>query len=276
MTIKVTGCVVVVALALLIGPGAVGQQSPNAGTSSLARTSGVVDMGAEQYNMCSASCGDHVGASNLVSWFNTTKPLSTSLNEVCYGDPIAFAYPNYFVPTKLREARCYGGNDYGIVISAPDPISTLRYYYAHQHGTSNGCVPTTSFECRAMGCITSNVFGFLYETCTTHLLNSDTSTAQAEANEYAFVSTAYSPGATILSGDFNLDPPSIPPVYGTNFFQTQIYYTFNAKQGLYELIDYIFPSQNRTASYYYIGPYCGGSPPPSDHCFAFANFGMTY
>lgn len=230
-----------------------------------------VTLTAQQYNMCSASCGNHATASNLISWFNSTSPWATSVNEYCSGDPISFKYAAYWLPTRLAVAGC-GGASYGVVVSAPNPVTTYAYYYTPQGGGApSSCLPSSSYECRGMICIQANVFGLLYTACSTHLLNSNTSIAEQQANAYTFVATAWKAEPRVLGGDFNLTPGTVPSVYSSNYLAGVYNATFPSS-GPTTQFDYLYLSLPAANGASVISPYCGGSPPPSDHCYAFAQW----
>jgi hypothetical protein len=235
-----------------------------------------VTMTAQQYNMCSASCGNHAAAANLVSYFNTTSPWSTSLNEFCQGDPVNLHYTGYFVVTKTQVPGCYGGSLYGIVISGPNPSATYSGYYNNQiGGVTTGCGPSNTFECRAMVCLKANVFGAVYSPCSTHLVNANTSVAQKQALEYTFDATAWSGGPRILQGDFNLTPNLLPSQITSGYKQAIYNYTYSTPSPS-EFIDYIDPSYPTASGGTVLANYCAGSPSPSDHCYTFAQWTGTF
>jgi hypothetical protein len=229
---------------------------------------------AQQFNMCSAKCGNHTAAANLASYFNTTAPWATSLNEVCASDPLSLHYTALFFATKYSVAGCPGGT-FGIEVSAAGYTgANFHYAYTAQAaGIPANCSTSASYECRQMICVKANVFGLLDTTCATHLMD-DTSISIPEAGEYAFAGAAYAAGQSrFLSGDFNQTPGQLPGAY-TPYLRSVVGNTIEAPSPS-EIIDYIegYPGSANSSP----APYCSYTKTQiSDHCFAFAQFTMTF
>lgn len=174
---------------------------------------------------------------------------------------------NYaFIQTYGGAANCTNGTFGNAILYAGGYLASGVGSYVYSQPIAN----CTTTECRAVICAKATTINGTVGSCSTHLYPSSKSIAQTEANEYAFVSTAWGSGSYFWDvGDFNLRPNDLPSVFPNNFTLGNFGDTFNAQTGLYKMIDYIYVhglGVNVSMS----TPFCPSNA--SDHCMIYGHY----
>lgn len=228
-----------------------------------------------QYNICENSCpGTILRSVQYVTFFDAQiQSWSYSFNEICISTAISLATNlGVGVATEVtwtHASRCSGGLFGNAILFRGGYSSSYRFAYTVP---GNGNCTTT--ECRAALCVsTSTIDGHLVS-CTTHLGTGGLQQTKDQAEQYAWVSTAYGNANGNYfwdAGDFNLNPYYVPSVFWDNFWRANTGNTFNAYAvgGPSIQIDYLWTHSFNFAPVN-SSPFCPTDA--SDHCLV----GGTY
>lgn len=277
--------VAILLLTVLSGPPAPSSATESGGTvateSSPVESAPVLELAAagliikpHHYNLCSNNCSEQRLASLTLARYlvDEDDAWSLSLNEACFSDVMnllrestRFPDLNYtFTVTKYNVPGC--GTYGNAVLTIGNRVWNAEYQYALQ-GTGRGnCIVGEKVECRKMVCSRYDVFGIITQACSTHLLNSNDSTALEQSRDYTYMATYWAGNYfRILAGDFNVNPDQLrrdgnyflPYTSGTSG------YTHDAHGALNEQLDYIYVQDGP-----YVPPVQAFCPRDrSDHCY---------
>jgi hypothetical protein len=232
------------------------------------------------YNVCGSSCSDAQASTsiNIAQFlFVADGGWSLSLNEVCGTDFLDLARRlnanGTFEVTKRIADGCPDPQDraFGNAIIHRGAKQDGVAAYLFNRDKICGAGQPDDVECRAMLCLKVAYVGTITGPCTAHLSSASSASLadrQRQAREYIFIATAFNEPARrkSLAGDFNLEPPEIPPVYRDGLSDKVLGNTWNAHDSEQtKHLDYIWLERRDVLVGYQ--PYCDAGDTASDHCW---------
>lgn len=240
------------------------------------------------YGGCSGagSCGG-TAATALYKFFvgaANPKPFSITVNEICAGPQFSDLY-NYFTSLGYQArfvqtnigVNCGTQNGTGIHGNA---VFALGAYVAEAPSTSPAAQTGhiywdqySSGDVRSLKCLTANLFGYVRNSCVTHLHPPPPGTITTNQNSEALSIMALGSGSTpsSLGGDFNTTTPSgWGAWWEVDASRHWTYSTPNSSTR--RKIDWIFGNKSAHVSFGGAGTYCSSAAGVSDHCLLTGTF----
>lgn len=232
------------------------------------------------------SCGG-TAATALYKFFvgaANPKPFSITVNEICAGPQFndlynyftSLGYQARFVQTNVG-VNCGTQNGTGVHGNA---VFALGAYVGEAPATGVAALTghiywdqAPSGDVRSLKCLTANLFGYVRNSCVTHLHPPPPGTITTNQNNEALSIMAFGSGSTpsSLGGDFNT---TSPPGWGAWWeVDATRRWTHNTRNvSTRRKIDWVFGNKNAHTGYGNAGTYCDPATGVSDHCLLTGTF----